>query len=217
MKTGVFVTGTNTNVGKTLAAALILAAARAQGMNAYYFKPVQTGEDSDCETVSSLTGLQPYIINPVFSYTLPQAPYRAALAEHHPIKFDNILARWHQLEEGCYLVEGAGGLLVPLTQNQMMRDLAVALKLPLLIVASTQLGTMNHILLTLEAAANAQIPVKGLILSGALDPGLTAALQSFISVPILAEIPALNPVEKQSFQQAAHLIFQHNLLQKILT
>jgi dethiobiotin synthase len=216
MKTGVFVTGTNTGVGKTWVAALLLAAARAQGMPAYYFKPVQTGQDSDCDTVEYLTGLQPHIIKPVYSLTLPQAPYRAALAEHHPIQLDNILARWRQLAAGCYLVEGAGGLLVPLTQNHMIRDLAAALKLPLLIVASTQLGTMNHILLTLEAAANAQIPVKGLILSGPTDPGLTAALQPFISVPILAEIPELSAVTRPSFQQTANRLFQHNLTQ-ILT
>ena len=216
MKTGVFVTGTSTGIGKTWVAALLLAAARAQGLPAYYFKPVQTGPDSDCDTVESLTGLRPHIVKPVYTFALPQAPYRAALAEQHPIQLDNIQAHWRQLAAGYYLVEGAGGLLVPLTQNHTMRDLAAALKLPLLIVASTQLGTMNHILLTLEAAANAQIPVKGLILSGPTDPGLTAALQPFISVPILAEIPQLSAVTQPSFQQAANHLFQHKLT-KILT
>lgn len=215
MKHGIFITGTSTGVGKTLVAALILTAARSQNLPAYYFKPVQTGQDSDCATVSYLTGLNNAIIQPVFSYPLPQAPYRAALAEQQPIQLDHILARWQQFAAGYYLVEGAGGLLVPLTLKHTIRDLAAALQLPLLIVASTQLGTMNHILLTLEAAAHAKIPVKGLILSGSTDPELAVALQPFISVPILAAIPGLTATEKQKFQQTANRIFTRELLQKI--
>ncbi|HVV67918.1 MAG TPA: dethiobiotin synthase [Gammaproteobacteria bacterium] len=216
MKNGLFITGTSTDIGKTLVAALLLSAAHSQNLPAYYFKPVQTGQDSDCATVSCLTGLQEPIIKPVFSYASPQAPYRAALAEQKPIQLDHILAHWQQLTSGYYLVEGAGGLLVPLTQNHTIRDLAFALKLPLIIVASTQLGTMNHTLLTLEAAANAKVPVKGLILSGSKDPELATALQPFISVPILAAIPDLTTAQKQNFQQTAKQIFPFQLLQKIL-
>ena len=164
MKRGVFVTGTSTGVGKTFVSALLLSELKNQG--ARYFKPVQSGDDSDTETVLRLTGLDPdHARHPIYSFKAPLSPNLAAQKEGAEISIQEILNEWGKLNSNFWIVEGAGGLLVPLNDHQTMRDLVKSLDLPLVVIASTELGTINHTLLTLEAARNAQIPVLGVILN----------------------------------------------------
>lgn len=213
MKTGIFITGTNTDIGKTFVSSLLLSAALQQGMSARYFKPLQTGTSSDCDTVKSLTQVsEDRIVRPVYSFPTPVTPYLAAQIANSEIEINKILKTWHALPEGCYIVEGAGGLMVPVWRNLLMRDVIKQLQLPLLIVASTVLGTMNHTLLTVEAARAVGIEVKGIILSGPTSPGLTEILTEFSDVKILAEIPWLEKVDATNFsQQAATLMTSEQL------
>lgn len=214
MHKNVFITGTSTDIGKTFVSAMILSAAWSHHFPAHYFKPLQTGSEYDCVTIKKLTNLaDQHILQPVFQFDAPQTPYRAALLENKKINLDAVTQYWQSLNKSHCLVEGAGGFLSPITETATIRDLALALDLPLIIVATTKLGTLNHTLLTLEAAQSAHIPVKGIILSGPEDPGLTDTLNKFISVPILAEVPFINNMA--DFKPMATEIFSPTVLQRI--
>lgn len=186
---GVFVTGTDTGVGKTLASACLV---RAWG--ASYWKPVQTGvatEAGDSETVAALAGLGPErIFPPAAVYDAPLSPHAAAALEGRSIRLADI-----QLppDDGRPLVaEGAGGALVPLSDGAFMADVAEKLGLPVVLVARSGLGTINHTLLSLEALRRRNAPVAGVILSGPPNPGNRAAIERFGHVRVLAEIPLLD-------------------------
>lgn len=190
MRSGIFITGTSTGVGKTFVAAQIMKSALLTGNKIRYFKPIQTGADCDCETIKKISGCsEQVIIRPVFSLQAPMAPYRAALLEGKSINVNTILQRWSELDTEFVIVEGAGGLMVPITENLLIRDLVKAFNIPLLIVATTLLGTINHTLLTVEAALSAGIEIAGIVLSGETDVGLSESLKTFTSVPVIAEIP----------------------------
>ncbi len=189
-KNGIFVTGTDTGVGKTVVSSLIVSALQQAKLPVGYFKPVQTGTDDDCNEVQRLCGLSDEkIARPVYSYPEPIAPYRASLLHQDRISLETIRRSWDQLDDRTWVVEGAGGILVPLSRDETVRDLIAALQLPTIVVASTRLGTINHTLLTLEAAERAGIQVLGVVLVGDADLGLNQVIREAASVPILAEIP----------------------------
>jgi malonyl-CoA O-methyltransferase len=205
---GVFVTGTDTGVGKTLVSALLLAALRAAGGAAGYFKPVQTGAEDDTREVARLAGVAfETLPRPAYALRLPAAPSRAAAAEQVRIDPAVIAAAWRRLPAGRFVVEGAGGLLVPLTERDTMRDLVARLDLPLLVVASTRLGTINHTLLTLEAARRGGLAVAGLVLNGDPDPGLAGVLAGFDGAPVLAEVPRLADLSPDAVARRGPEIF----------
>jgi len=214
MSNGIFITGTSTDIGKTFVSAMIISAALTHNFPINYFKPLQTGSDHDCDTIKKLSGLPAKnIFQPVFQFAAPQTPYRAALMENKKVSLERVAEYWKGLNTTNCLVEGAGGLLAPITETALIRDLITALDLPLIIVAITKLGTLNHTLLTLEAAISANINIKGIILSGEEDPGLTDCLNKFISVPILAEVPFVNNMH--DFPQIAADIFSPSILNRI--
>jgi len=183
-----FVTGTDTGVGKTTVACAILAAARARGLRVDAVKPVETG----CRLTAD--GLYPAdaaaLARACFDdeskaralqvYRAPLAPSVAAELEGIPIDLEAMADAIRNLRQGgfdrplhppeFFLVEGAGGLLVPLTDTVDMAGLAASLELPLIIVARDGLGTINHTLLTLEAAERRNLTVAGVVLSAAI-PG----------------------------------------------
>lgn len=226
MKLGIFVTGTNTEIGKTTVSALIFSALRAHSIRAGYFKPIQTGTDSDTETVAKLTGLysthatplHPFP-DPVYSFPDPKDPWRASqmqgLRTGPEIQIDRIVDRWNQLDHRAWIVEGAGGLLVPLNSRQTVRDLIKALELRVLVVASTQLGTINHTLLTLEAAQSVGLKVCGIVLVGQEDPGLQNVFASFTQVPVLTHVPALFGIDRKQVVKAGPELFSLATLQAL--
>jgi malonyl-CoA O-methyltransferase len=198
VRRGVFVSGTDTGIGKTLTSALLLTALRARGVEAGYFKPVQTGDDADdTRTVSWLSGVpESELPRPAYSFRMPAAPSRAAAAEGKSIELSSVVDYFRKLPEKFWIAEGAGGLLVPLNEprRELTRELILALELPLIVVASTRLGTINHTLLTLESARRAGIEVLGIVYSGPEDKGLEETIRSQDSVPVLARIPDLGTV-----------------------
>ncbi|MGH9750770.1 MAG: dethiobiotin synthase [Candidatus Polarisedimenticolia bacterium] len=205
---GVFVTGTDTGVGKTVIAALLCSALRQAGRATGYFKPVQTGPDDDTGTVARLAGLEgEALAAPVHRFRLPAAPSRAAAAEGTAIRIGTIAARWNGLPPGLWVVEGAGGLLVPLGGRETIRDLIGAMGLPILLVASTRLGTINHTLLTLEAARHAGLAVAGVVLNGDADAGLGETILRFDAGPILAEVPPIAPLDAGTVERGAAAAF----------
>ncbi len=166
---GLFVTGTDTGVGKTTVSIGLLRAARRRGLAPIPFKPVETGCDPDPADAHALWHAAQPPVDPsavcLYSLRLPAAPHQAAEAEGVVVDLDRILTRAHDLtRRGDFLlVEGAGGLLVPYTRDATAVELAARLELPLLIVARTALGTINHTALTLREAARHGLPIAGLV------------------------------------------------------
>jgi dethiobiotin synthase len=191
-KSGIFVTGTDTNVGKTIVSSMIVSALKNSAVSAGYFKPVQTGTDLDCNTVLDLSGLtRDSVEGPVYAFPEATAPYRAALIHETEISIERIQKRWEALPGGAWIVEGAGGLLVPLSPRESIRELVGAMRIPMIVVASTRLGTINHTLLTLESGSRAGLSILGIVLVGNEDPGLAELLENLSGFPVLAQIPIL--------------------------
>jgi dethiobiotin synthase len=204
---GLFVTGTDTGVGKTLVSAALMAVL---GDAAVYYKPVQTGDDDDTATVAHLSGGA--TLAPGLSLPLPAAPYRAALAAGLTVDLNALVAGARGAGERLLVTEGAGGVLVPLTARETTCDLIAALGLPTLVVARTRLGTLNHTLLTVEALLRRGLPVAGVVLNGPADdtpPSLVDTLHAALpaEVRVVAEVPELpgpSPLTPERLRALAH-------------
>jgi dethiobiotin synthetase len=169
---GLLVTGTDTAVGKTEVACALLADARARGLDAVGMKPAQSGvvagEPSDADRLRAACGeVEPLAAICPHSFAAPLAPAVAARAEGRAISLPALVeaARALAARHAAILVEGAGGLLVPLTDRETYADLAVALGLPVLVVARAGLGTVNHTALTVEALRRRGLAVAGIVLN----------------------------------------------------
>ena len=169
---GLFVTATDTGVGKTEVACALLANARARGLDAVGMKPAQSGvgpgEPSDAaRLLAACGGAEPLAAICPYTFAAPLAPAVAARVEGREISFARILdaARALAARHEAVLVEGAGGLLVPLTDRETYAELASALGLPVLVVARAGLGTVNHTALTVEALRRRGLAVAGIVLN----------------------------------------------------
>jgi dethiobiotin synthetase len=170
---GLFVTGTDTGVGKTILSAALLAAMSAAGEPVRAHKPVVTGLDeppgewpADHELLAAAAGMQPEDVSPL-RYGPAVSPHLAARLAGEEIDPDGLVARARKAGEGevSLIVEGVGGLLTPLSEDYTVRDLAAALGLPVLIAARPGLGTINHTLLTLQSARTAGLDVHAVVLT----------------------------------------------------
>ncbi|HET9239800.1 MAG TPA: adenosylmethionine--8-amino-7-oxononanoate transaminase [Oligoflexus sp.] len=162
-----FVTGTGTDVGKTIVSAALMTGALRRGQPLQYWKPVQTGgQHLDRDQVHALCPKMKVYEGRVWSYPLPASPDQAARAAGMKAPtVEEIAAALHS--DVSVLLEGAGGLLVPLNdENETWRDAAVRMELPVVLVASSGLGTLNHTLLTLEALDQAGLDVLAVIVNG---------------------------------------------------
>ncbi len=199
---GYFITGTDTDVGKTVAAAWAVLQ-----LGAAYWKPVQSGladGETDSAFVHRVAALPDDRILPCrFELEAPLSPDQAAKLEGAAIHLGDFTLPAHDLP---LVVEGAGGLLVPLNGTEMMIDLMGKLALPVIVVARSGLGTINHTLLTLNALRDAGVAVSGVILNGPPMPENRAAIERFGNVRILAELPLMVSVEKQALLAVAPLV-----------
>jgi dethiobiotin synthase len=186
----VFVTGTDTGIGKTVVAACLVHALRAR-----YWKPIQTGieeDQADTDTVAHLAGLPPSRIHPP-RHTLraPLSPEAAARREGIGIALaDFTLPRGL----GPLVVEGAGGLLVPLGGGALMIDLIAQLGLPAILVARSTLGTINHTLLSIEALRHRRIALRGIVVVGPQGEDNADAIARHSGAEILCLLPRVAPL-----------------------
>ncbi|MGD1020105.1 MAG: dethiobiotin synthase [Verrucomicrobiia bacterium] len=197
MNTGLFITGTDTGVGKTHVTAALLAELRWRGVRAAAFKPIACGAGGrhDAEIYAAIMRHeQPLdVINPIY-LRRPLAPSVAARLEHKRIDLRRIRECYRQLASiySIVLVEGAGGLLVPVRDDYFVADLARSLKLPLLVVARLGLGTINHSLLTVRQAREMGLTVRGIILNDTVGGKRDQAARTNIrTVPELCDTPLL--------------------------
>ena len=175
-----FVTGTDTGVGKTYVAALLAA-----GLGCAYWKPVQSGTDTDTDWVRRAAGLPVGCLLPE-AYRLhePLSPHEAARREGVVID----MARLALPDRERLVVEGAGGVMVPLNREYLMIDLIVALALPVVVVARSELGTINHTLLTLEQLRRRDCSLLGVVVNGPANEANCRAIADYGRVDILAAI-----------------------------
>ncbi len=170
---GLFVTGTDTGVGKTVLSAALLAAMVAAGERVRAHKPVVTGlEEPDSEhwppdhvMLARAAGMEPEAVAPL-RYGPAVSPHLAAQLAGERIDPERVLAAARESDgEEIVVVEGVGGLLVPLAEEYAVRDLAAELELPVVVTARPGLGTINHTLLTLQAARSAALDVRAVVLT----------------------------------------------------
>ena len=190
-----FITGTDTGVGKTHIAARVLHLLRASGARCAGMKPICCGDRRDAERLlaAGSDGLSIDDVNPVWLKT-PAAPIVGSLMEKASIDVEKILASFQTLQERVehVIVEGTGGWLVPTRPDYFVSDLAAAMKLPVLVVAQNRLGCLNHAALTVRSVAAYELRCIGLVLNStemASDiAGLTNAdiLKQILNVPLLA-------------------------------
>ncbi len=193
------VCGTDTDVGKTVVSALLV-----QGLGAHYWKPVQSGleDGGDSGRVQRLLNLPAERLWPeAYRLTAPVSPHWAA--ERDGLSIDPArlaLPAW----DGPLVVETAGGLLVPLRRNWLQIEQIAVWGLPVLLVARSGLGTLNHTLLSLEALKRRSIPVLGLVLNGDPHPDNPRTLAALGGVPVLAELPPLDPLDREGLERQWH-------------
>ncbi|WZY00544.1 dethiobiotin synthase [Bacillus sp. FSL W7-1360] len=223
---GFFVTGTDTDVGKTIIASGLAAVLKARGIDVGVFKPLLSGiarehPESDTSLLKQMSGtsLSHEEITP-FQFHEPLAPYMAAALHGQRVEVAEVLAHWARMKEkhDCFIVEGAGGLAVPLGERFLVSDLVCALKLPIVIVARPDLGTVNHTLLTVQYAKQLGIHVAGVIINGmSAAPSLAEQtnpklLEEWCDVPILGVTPQLKEVTEENLKTMIEQSIDLNLL-----
>lgn len=189
---GIFVTGTDTEVGKTVVSAALLCALREEKAVCYW-KPVQTGieADDDTRTVRRLASCaDAEIFDRGFRLEKPLSPHLSARLANVEITVEKVLNFLPaDRENRFWIVEGAGGALVPLNETELMIDLISALRLPVVIATRSGLGTINHTLLTVETLRNRGIKIRGVVMNGKPNAENRRAVERFGQVEVLAEMP----------------------------
>ncbi|HVZ04817.1 dethiobiotin synthase [Hyphomicrobium sp.] len=197
MSVRVVVAGTDTDIGKT-----VFAAALTRALDGYYWKPVQAGlsGDTDAQTVERLSGVASSRILPeVYKLNTPASPHFAA--ERDGIEIDAGRLRPQALPAPL-VIELAGGLQVPLTRRLLQIDLLAAWKLPVILCASTRLGTINHSLLSIEALKRRAIPILGIAFIGEENADSERTISSFGGVRRLGRLPKLANLNSEALREA---------------
>ena len=196
MNRPLIVTGTDTDIGKT-----VFAAGLAAALGAHYWKPVQAGLDdgSDSGRVAALGVPKDKILPEAYRLTTPCSPHRAA-------EIDGVTIDPAQLDlpdiAGPLVVEGAGGVLVPVTRDLLYADLFARWGAPTIIVARTALGTINHSLLSIEALRSRGVPILGIAFVGEAQPDSEATIAEIGGVKRLGRLPHLDPLDPDSLARA---------------
>ena len=199
MKQTYFVTGIHTDAGKTVASAFLTLA-----LGANYWKPIQAGDldFGDTDRVQSWTGLpDDRFHNPRHALRTPASPHYAA----HLDEVDIELADFNLPEATTrpLIIEGAGGVLVPLNDRDTIADLIGYLDVPVILISRHYLGSINHTLLSIEYLRTRGLTIAGLVYSGGDSPETVRIINELAAVPILAELPELATLTPASFTALA--------------
>jgi len=192
-----FITGTDTDAGKTYVTCLLIEALRLAGHNAVGYKPFACGDRRDPLAIQQASGsvLSVEEINPVF-LKVPASPYAAALLENTKVDIERARQGFYNLtaKHSHVIVEGAGGWEVPLAGKETMADFAAVLGLPIIVVVNNKLGCLNHTLLTVKNIQARGLTCAGIILNYAHDERDAASisnrmvLQNYLDIPVLGEV-----------------------------
>ena len=237
MDRGIFITGTDTEVGKTVVAAGLAGALQAKGINVGVMKPVATGgtktghglisNDVQFLVKSVKCGDELCIVNPI-TLEMPLSPLVASRLENSPIELEKVGQAYNKLMErhDFVVVEGIGGILVPIKDGYLVADMIEELGLPIIIVARPGLGTINHTLLTIGEAQNRGINVMGFIINS-INHGETGpaertnpqVIEEISGIPLLGVLP-FDPNLHVSACELGNIIestLKHVRIEKILS
>jgi|WetSurMetagenome_2_1015567.scaffolds.fasta_scaffold76247_2 dethiobiotin synthetase len=200
-----FITGTDTGVGKTVISAILMA-----GLNGFYWKPIQSGleEMSDTEWIQENTGLSgAHFFKETYRLTQPLSPH--ASAHHDGVRIELNSFRMPEIpESGHLIIEGAGGVLVPLNEKDLMTGLIKKLDAPVLLVCRSSLGTINHTLLSLEQLRREGIEILGVVMNGPRNIENREAIEHFGRIRVLAEIEPLPFIDPLTLKTLFHQNFK---------
>jgi dethiobiotin synthetase len=192
-----FVTGIGTGIGKTITSAVLT-----EKLHADYWKPIQSGDldISDSLLVKNLISNARSIIHPE-AYRLGQP-----LSPHLSARLDGIQITINQIEaprtDNTLIIEGAGGLMVPLNNSELIIDLIRSLGAKVIVVSQNYLGSINHTLLTLEVLKSKNLEIEGLIFNGTANAESEDYISSYSNVKVLGKIPNLSVIDKTNIQKA---------------
>ena len=194
----VFVTGIGTDVGKTVVSAILT-----EALQADYWKPVQAGdlENSDTIKVKNLVSNEKSVFHAeAYRLPLPLSPHASAAAAGIELNLNQIVL---PTTENNLVIEGAGGLFVPLNAGSLIIDLIQKLQVPVILVSANYLGSINHTLLSVEALKHRNIPVAGIIFNGAPTPASEEYILQFTGLPKLLSVLPEKEMNKQVVKKYA--------------
>jgi len=193
----IFVTGIGTGIGKTMVSAVLVEKLRAD-----YWKPVQSGDldTSDTRTVKSLVSNNVSVFHPeTYGLTQPFSPHKSAAIDKITIDENKFVL---PETDNTLIVEGAGGLMVPLNDRFLIIDLIKHLKTPVILVTQNYLGSINHTLLSVDALKQRGIPIKGIIFNGVKDIYSKEYILDYTGLKLLGHIPEYPTVDKKAIFDA---------------
>jgi dethiobiotin synthetase len=236
MKKGFFITATDTGVGKTVISSALILLIKSLGFSVCGMKPIETGciKQENNDSLLPADGLflknisevneSLDLITPI-RFENPLAPYTASLLEDKTIELEVIQKAFIKLSNkyNIIIVEGIGGLLVPIKKDYFVLDLALELALPTIIVTRPGLGTINHTLLTLKHSLNEGLEVAGIIINYSAPPTHSIAektnqniLEQICPLPIIGPFPNLKDLEKETIEEASKKCIQLKHIKKYL-
>ena len=200
-KKRLFVTGIGTEIGKTIVSAILV-----EKLQADYWKPVQAGDlgNSDSLKVKSLiSNPRSFIFPEAYKLTQPFSPHKSAAIDGITIEQEKIQP---PVTDNILIIEGAGGLMVPLNNKFLMIDLIKELNAEAILVSSNYLGSINHTLLSIYALKQYDIPVKGIIFNGVKDIYSKEYILNYTGIPLLGHIPKYDNIDKLDIIDAGKYI-----------
>ncbi len=201
MTNGLIITATDTDVGKT-----VFSAALVEALKAHYWKPIQAGleDETDLETVKRLTNASQERLHPeTYRLKTPCSPHFAAEIDGITIDPQKLLIpKFPNSENIPLIIEGAGGLLVPLTNTHLQIDQFKIWGQPIILCARTKLGTINHTLLSVEAIKNRGLPLLGIVFIGDTNTNTEQTIANFTGARILGTLPIQSPLNKDTLAKA---------------
>ena len=196
-----FVSGIGTGIGKTMVSAVLV-----EKLKADYWKPVQSGDldKSDSFVIKNLISNKDSKIHPeTYKLSQPYSPHKSAAIDKLSIDPEKIIL---PQTNNTLIIEGAGGLMVPLTDRFLMIDLIKKLNVPVVLVSQNYLGSINHTLLSIQALKQYEIPIKGIIFNGAKDIYSKEFILQYTEIALLGHIPQYKEVDKKAIINAGNYI-----------
>ncbi|OAQ38174.1 ATP-dependent dethiobiotin synthetase BioD [Pedobacter psychrophilus] len=196
MSKSYFITGIGTEIGKTMVSAFLV-----EKLNADYWKPIQSGDldNSDTMKVKNLiSNIQTVFHSETYRLTQPFSPHHSANLDGVKIDLDNFII---PETENNLIIEGAGGLMVPINEEELIIDLIKKLDVDVILVSKNYLGSINHTLLSIEALRNRNIKIKGIIFNGDENQSTQNIIVKLTGIKVIANIPQLEKLDKTSLKE----------------
>ena len=223
---GIFITGTDTNVGKTVVAAAVMLRYRDEAQLRYW-KPIQTGVEHDDDTrevVRLSCAREDEVLNCGIRLAGPLSPHLAARRAGTRVTVRTLVEMCergsprpapsaspaHPAPPARWIVEGAGGALVPLNERETMADLMQALDLPVLVAARSTLGTINHTCMTIEVLRRRMLRVAGVVMVGEPNDENRLAIERYGAAEVIAQMPRFDPLAHEAFTAWVHAEFDRS-------